>query len=295
MKDRRLLGSVVVLVALAAVPAVLHDTFFLRVATEAIMWVGLAVAFDVLAGYTGYLNFGHSAFFGIGAYATAILMVKAGWPFVPAVAAGGVVAGVGAVIAGLPTLRLRGAYFAIATWALSRGIQQLALIGAVVFALALLAFLLAAMFPSIGLRIAGWLIGRLLPSRMQAGATQLTHKFLGGLAALRSPWSIFMVFLTSVVIWLLETGKYWFVMHAFDFSVSFFALMLMNGIVNLATTIPSAPGYIGTFDAPGIEKGSGSPFPPRKKGVDAGGVVRGKATLRRGGNRGTPSRRRPSG
>ena len=61
-----------------------------------------------------------------------------------------------------------------------------------------------------------------------------------------------MVFVTSVVIWLLETGKYWFVMHAFNFSVSFFALMLMNGIVNLATTIPSAPGYIGTFDAPGI-------------------------------------------
>jgi uncharacterized membrane protein YbhN (UPF0104 family) len=41
-------------------------------------------------------------------------------------------------------------------------------------------------------------------------------------------------------------------MHAFPFEVSFFALMLMNGIVNLATTIPSAPGYIGTFDAPGI-------------------------------------------
>jgi uncharacterized protein (TIRG00374 family) len=61
-----------------------------------------------------------------------------------------------------------------------------------------------------------------------------------------------MVFLTSVVIWLLETGKYWFVMHAFPFRVNFFALMLMNGIVNLATTIPSAPGYVGTFDAPGI-------------------------------------------
>lgn len=41
-------------------------------------------------------------------------------------------------------------------------------------------------------------------------------------------------------------------MHAFSFSVSFFALMLMNGIVNLATTIPSAPGYLGTFDLPGI-------------------------------------------
>jgi uncharacterized protein (TIRG00374 family) len=61
-----------------------------------------------------------------------------------------------------------------------------------------------------------------------------------------------MVLVSSTVIWLLETGKYWFVMQAFPFEVSFFALMLMNGIVNLATTIPSAPGYVGTFDAPGI-------------------------------------------
>jgi uncharacterized protein (TIRG00374 family) len=76
--------------------------------------------------------------------------------------------------------------------------------------------------------------------------------FLGGLESLRSPREALMVFITSVLIWLLETGKYWFVMHAFDFEVSFFTLMLMNGIVNLATTIPSAPGYVGTFDAPGI-------------------------------------------
>jgi branched-chain amino acid transport system permease protein len=127
MRDRRLLGAVAVLAVLACVPAVIRDTFFLRVATEAIMWVGLAIAFDVLAGYTGYLNFGHSAFFGIGAYATAILMVRGGWPFAAAAAGGGVVAAAAAVVAGLPTLRLRGAYFAIATWALSRGVQQLAL------------------------------------------------------------------------------------------------------------------------------------------------------------------------
>ncbi|HEY4723462.1 MAG TPA: lysylphosphatidylglycerol synthase transmembrane domain-containing protein, partial [Anaerolineae bacterium] len=63
---------------------------------------------------------------------------------------------------------------------------------------------------------------------------------------------IFMIFFTSIVIWLLETLKYRFVMHAFNFEVSFFTLMLMNGIVNLATTLPAAPGYIGTFDGPGI-------------------------------------------
>jgi branched-chain amino acid transport system permease protein len=131
MKDRRLLGSIVVFAALLLVPLVVHDTFLLRVASEAIMWIGLAVAFDVLAGYTGYLNFGHSAFFGIGAYTTAILMMRASWPFPLAVAAGGVMAAAGAVVAGLPTLRLRGAYFAIATWALSRAIQQLALMATI--------------------------------------------------------------------------------------------------------------------------------------------------------------------
>ncbi len=127
MKDRRLLGSLVVLLAFLLIPVAVHDRFFLRVITEAVMWIGLALAFDVLAGYTGYLNFGHGAFFGIGSYTTAILMMRANWPFAFAVAGGGVVAAIGAVIAGLPTLRLRGAYFAIATWALARGIQQLAL------------------------------------------------------------------------------------------------------------------------------------------------------------------------
>ncbi len=61
-----------------------------------------------------------------------------------------------------------------------------------------------------------------------------------------------MILFTSILIWLFETGKYWFLMHAFAFTVSFFALMLMNGIANLVTIIPSAPGYIGTFEAAGV-------------------------------------------
>jgi len=90
------------------------------------------------------------------------------------------------------------------------------------------------------------------PIYLQEKVLGVAMRFLSGLESLRSPREVLMVFLSSVVIWLLETLKYWFVMHAFPFQVSFFTLMLMNGIVNLATTIPSAPGYIGTFDAPGI-------------------------------------------
>jgi hypothetical protein len=131
-------------------------------------------------------------------------------------------------------------------------IQTLALWGAGAFLGALLIFILAAMFPVPAEKVIARLTGMFLPVNIRERVRDIIGKFLSGLESLRSPREALMVFLTSIVIWLLETGKYWFVMQAFDFQVSFFALMLMNGIVNLATTIPSAPGYIGTFDAPGI-------------------------------------------
>lgn len=131
-------------------------------------------------------------------------------------------------------------------------IKTLALVGVGLFAGALAVFLLAAMYPKQALGVMERLINRLAPSRSRGRLVDLAEQFLGGLSALSSPGEALMIFVTSVVIWLLETGKYWFVMQAFPFDVRFFTLMLMNGIVNLATTIPSAPGYIGTFDAPGI-------------------------------------------
>jgi hypothetical protein len=96
------------------------------------------------------------------------------------------------------------------------------------------------------------LTAKTLPPGIRAKADGLYQRFMLGLRSLSSPTDLIMIFFTSVLIWLLETVKYWFVMHAFDFSVSFLVLMLMNGLVNLATTLPSAPGYIGTFDTPGI-------------------------------------------
>ncbi len=131
-------------------------------------------------------------------------------------------------------------------------IQTLSIWGVGIFAAALVVFLLAAMFPKFTAKIGQWFIERVLPKRIREQTSGIMLKFLEGLASLRSPFHVLMIFLTSVLIWLFETIKYWFVMHAFAFSVSFFVLMLMNGIVNLATTIPSAPGYIGTFDATGI-------------------------------------------
>ena len=114
---------------------------------------------------------------------------------------------------------------------------------------ALIVFLLLAARPA----WAEWVVGRVLrwlvPQRFHQRTSELVSRFLEGLASLRSGRDVLMIFFTSVLIWLLETLKYWFVMHAFPFEVSFVVLMLMNGIVNLMTSLPAAPGYIGTFES----------------------------------------------
>lgn len=132
-------------------------------------------------------------------------------------------------------------------------LKQTVILASLAFFGALVAFLVIAARPETSRKLCQWGIGRFAPSSMQPHLLGLADRFLQGLSSLANLRDILMVFFTSVVVWLLETVKYWFVMHAFQFTVSFFVLMLMNGVVNLATTLPSAPGYIGTFDGPGIE------------------------------------------
>jgi glycosyltransferase 2 family protein len=117
---------------------------------------------------------------------------------------------------------------------------------------ALVAFLIMAARPELMQRLLNTVLTWWVPERFHARVTELAARFLEGLASLRNGRDVVMIFFTSVIVWLLETLKYWFVMHAFPFDVPFTVLMLMNGIVNLATTLPGAPGHIGTFDAPGI-------------------------------------------
>ena len=121
------------------------------------------------------------------------------------------------------------------------------------FIVALIVFLIIAARPQLARRLYDLVARLVIPARFQDKMGDIVDRFLEGLASLRSGRDVLMIFVTSTVVWLAETMKYWFVMHAFDFEVSFFVLMLMNGVVNLFTTIPAAPGYIGTFDAPGVE------------------------------------------
>ncbi len=135
----------------------------------------------------------------------------------------------------------------------SNEVQSLVVVASIAFFVALAVFFGMAALPAQTMTLVEKATSSILPAKIGVPLLDFTKRFLDGLESLRSFRNVLMIFATSILIWLLETVKYWFVMHAFEFEVSFFALMLMNGVVNLATTLPSAPGYVGTFDTPGIE------------------------------------------
>lgn len=103
---------------IASFPCFAPPVYFISFAFNVFLYITLATSWNILGGYTGYLSFGHVAFFGIGAYATAVL--GQGLDLSPALTIvasipAGVVATVVAVIIGFPCLRLRGPYFAVIT------------------------------------------------------------------------------------------------------------------------------------------------------------------------------------
>jgi branched-chain amino acid transport system permease protein len=88
------------------------------------MFIALAQAWNIIGGYTGYASFGQVVFFGLGAYATAVLMTSYHVSFWLAMPAAVVVGAAFAVLIGLPLLRLRGHYFAIATLGSAEGARE---------------------------------------------------------------------------------------------------------------------------------------------------------------------------
>jgi len=93
----------------------LADKLWFRIATTVAMFVVMASAWNIIGGLTGYASFGNVAFFGIGAYTVGVLVSNRGWPFPLALLAAPLTATVFALIVGIPLLRLRGHYFAVAT------------------------------------------------------------------------------------------------------------------------------------------------------------------------------------
>lgn len=101
--------------AFAAWPAITDSAANREVAFTVLMSVILASSLNILLGYTGYVSFGHIVFFGFGGYVGFYLMSAHNLPLYIAAPAGGIASGVLAYLLGKAILRLRGAYFALAT------------------------------------------------------------------------------------------------------------------------------------------------------------------------------------
>jgi branched-chain amino acid transport system permease protein len=109
--------------ALAAIGAASGDTFYLRLGTEALIFAGLALSVDLLLGYSGALSLGQALYFGIGAYISALTLLKVPSFWLAMAAAGGVTL-VASIVGGLIANRVRGVYFALITFGLAQVIAK---------------------------------------------------------------------------------------------------------------------------------------------------------------------------
>src|SRR5262245_60403399 len=102
---------------LLLLPLVYSDAYVLRILTMTCIFAIFAASWDLLAGYTGQVNFGHALFFGAGAYTSALLSLKLGIPAWATIWAGAAVAMFLGFVVGALCLRLRGSYLSLATLA----------------------------------------------------------------------------------------------------------------------------------------------------------------------------------
>ncbi|MDH3603629.1 MAG: branched-chain amino acid ABC transporter permease [Candidatus Tectomicrobia bacterium] len=126
MKPTWLLALALLIVAAGFIlTGVIENRYYFFAAYVILQYIVLATAWNILGGYTGYVNFGTAAFFAVGAYTAVVLIKTFNAYFVILVLAGGAVSGLLGLGIGYLTLRLRGIYFSIATLALAVVLQTL--------------------------------------------------------------------------------------------------------------------------------------------------------------------------
>ncbi|BER91677.1 branched-chain amino acid ABC transporter permease [Atrimonas thermophila] len=119
----RIILFVILGVLLLLLPLLLSNDYFMRVATVILLYVLLASSLNVINGYSGQFNIGHAAFYCIGAYTAAILSTRYGFSFWVLLPLSGLASALFSCLLGIPTLRLRGIYFAMTTLGFSEIIR----------------------------------------------------------------------------------------------------------------------------------------------------------------------------
>jgi branched-chain amino acid transport system permease protein len=116
------IGLGIALVIVAVFP-LLAGSYHVSFALSIAMYIVLAASWNLISGYAGYVSFGHVAFWGAGAYGTAVLTARAELPWPVALLGGGLTALVLALLIARPILRLSGVYFAISTLAVAEAVR----------------------------------------------------------------------------------------------------------------------------------------------------------------------------
>lgn len=115
--------SILFIVILAAWPIVTGSASRREQTFTILRAIALASSLNILLGYTGYVSFGHIVYFGFGGYVGFYLITQQGWNLWPAMALGGIASGLLAFLLGKAILRLRGAYFALATIGVNEAVR----------------------------------------------------------------------------------------------------------------------------------------------------------------------------
>jgi branched-chain amino acid transport system permease protein len=103
----------------------LVDRYWFRVATTVAMFVVISAAWNLIGGLTGYPAFGNVVYFGLGAYSVALLVTRYHWPFAASLLGSVVLPAAFAGLIGIPLLRLRGHYFAVASLGVAVAVGEL--------------------------------------------------------------------------------------------------------------------------------------------------------------------------
>jgi branched-chain amino acid transport system permease protein len=125
MDKKTLVASVVGIIALAVMPMVLNNPYYLHLAETILIYAILLFGLDIVVGYTGQVSLGHAGLFGIGSYTTGVLYLKFGLPILVAAPASIVVTALFGALLALPALRVTGPYLAMVTLAFGTIIQIL--------------------------------------------------------------------------------------------------------------------------------------------------------------------------
>jgi branched-chain amino acid transport system permease protein len=115
----RVIFTVAVIIAALAFPHVITSNYFIHLAVLAMVWMIVAQGTNIIQGYTGYVSIAQGGFMGIGAYSSALLSLDVGLSVWLAMLVAPLITAAAAVIAGYPSLRVKGHYFAIVTLAMN--------------------------------------------------------------------------------------------------------------------------------------------------------------------------------